>query len=94
MLDTTFEITKLIKKWPKFLDEIKAGSPGIRMLCPTRWTMRAETLESISENYRALQLTWDAAKEVANNSELRARITGVANLPDLWKRLIFSSVSN
>ena len=60
------------------MDEIKAGSPRIRMLCPTRWTVRAETLELISENYHALQLTWDAAKEVANDSELRAHITGLA----------------
>lgn len=47
-LDTTYEITKLIKKSPKrevifkkFKDDITAGSPGIRTLCPTRWTVRA-----------------------------------------------------
>ena len=80
------EITKLIKKSPKrevifkkFADDIKAGSPGIRTLCPTRWTVRAEALTSISENYQALQSTWEAAKQATKDSEMRARITGVAS---------------
>ena len=85
-LDTTLEITKLIKQSPKrevifkkFADDIKAGSPGIRTLCPTRWTVRAEALTSISENYQALQSTWEAAKQATKDSEMRARITGVAS---------------
>ena len=36
-------------------DEISGDAvPGIRLLCPTRWTVRAEAFSSISENYRAL----------------------------------------
>ena len=84
-LDTTYEITKLIKKSPKrevifkkFAEDIKAGSPGIRMLCPTRWTVRAEALTSICENYQALQSTWEAARQATKDTEARARITGVA----------------
>ncbi len=46
-LDTVYEITKLIKKSPKrdevifkkIQDDVKVGSPGIHMLCPTRWTV-------------------------------------------------------
>ena len=63
-LDTVYEITKLIKKSPKrktifkkVKEDVTTGSPGIRILCPTRWTVRAEALSSISENYEALQLT-------------------------------------
>ena len=41
----------------------------------TRWTVRAEVLTSISENYQALQSTWEAARQA---TEARARITGVA----------------
>ena len=44
-LETVYEITKLIKKSPKrdvlfqkFKDDVTPGSPGICMLCPTRWT--------------------------------------------------------
>lgn len=60
-LNTTYEITKLIKKSPKcetifrkLAEEIQVGSPGIRTLCPTHWTVRAEALASISENYQVL----------------------------------------
>lgn len=85
-LETVYEITKLIKKSPKrqsifknikSLEEISTGSIGIRILCPTRWTVRAEALASIAENYDTLQLTWDAAKDATKDSEMRARIGGV-----------------
>ena len=86
-LETVHEITKLIKKFPKResifkaiknLDEIiTTGSIGIRLLCPTRWTVRAGALTSIAENYNTLQLTWDAAKDATRDSEMRARIRGI-----------------
>ena len=48
-LDTTHEITKLIKKSPrrdrcfeKIKNEMAPDSAGIRMLCPTRWTVKAD----------------------------------------------------
>ena len=84
-LDTVYGITKLIKKSPKrealfkkVKDDVTMGSPGIRILCPTRWTVRAEALSSISENYEALQLTWDEAMEATRDTEMRARIGGVS----------------
>ena len=82
VLDTVYEIAKLIKKSPKrdkkYKDDIGVGSLGIRMLCPTRWTVRAETLASIAENYQALQLTWDTASDAVRDTEMRARTGGVA----------------
>lgn len=85
VLDTVYEITKLIKKSPKrdsifkkYKDEISTDSPGIRILCPTRWTVRAEALASIAENYKALQLTWGTARDAVRDTEMRARIRGVA----------------
>ncbi len=30
------------------------GSPGVRVLCPTRWTVRADSLASVIENYDVL----------------------------------------
>ena len=84
-LDTVYEITKLIKKSPKrdilfnkLKEEITTGSPGIRVLCPTRWTVCGEALTSIAENYQALQATWSAASDETRDSEMRARIGGVA----------------
>ena len=91
-LDTTYEITKLIKKSPKrevilkkIADEIKVGYPGIRTLCPTRWTVRAKALASISENYQALQSTWEAAIGATKDTEMRARITGVASMMEKYQ---------
>ena len=67
-IDIVYEITKIIKKHPKRevifnkFKDVSAGSPGFRILCPTRWTVRAETLTPISDNNVALQKTWDSAK--------------------------------
>ena len=76
-LDTVYEITKLIKRSPKrdmknIKDDFAMESPGIRILCP-----RAESM-AISENYGALQSTWEAAREATRDAEARARIGGVA----------------
>ena len=45
-LDITYEMTKLIKYSPKrdamfnkLKDELQPECPGIRVLCPTRWTV-------------------------------------------------------
>ena len=60
-MDVTFEISKLIKYSPKrdamFLklkSELSPDSPGFRVLCPTRWTVRADSLHSVLDNYTAL----------------------------------------
>ena len=60
-LETTGEITKLIKKSPRrdaCFERLKAetapSTPGIRMRCPTRWTVRAHALHSILQNYHVL----------------------------------------
>ena len=59
-------------------NDIALDSPGIRLLCPTRWTVRAEAFTSISENNEALMEKWAEAKQINNDSEMRARIGGVA----------------
>ena len=60
-LDITYELTKLIKKSPRreaCLSNIKhdfsQATPGVRVLCPTRWTVKADSLQSIIDNYEAL----------------------------------------
>ena len=69
-LETTHEITKLIKFSPRreaIFRDLKAESDfasknraaGIRVLCPTRWTVRADSLLSILSNYSVLLSTWD-----------------------------------
>ena len=84
-LDSTHEITKLIKLSPRreaifrgVKQSVTPESAGMRLLCPTRWTVRADALKSVLDNYTALQETWEEALEVAKDTETRARILGVA----------------
>ena len=83
-LDVALEICKLLKYSPrrdaifhKIHQELTPQAPGIRNLCPTRWTVCALSLESIRVNYSALEATWDEALEVCSQSEVKARINGV-----------------
>ncbi len=48
------------------------------MLCPTRWTVQAEALSSIAENYGELEMTWDAAMNETWDTEMKAHIRGVS----------------
>ena len=61
-LDTTSEISKLLKFSPKrdrMFEKLKAKlapeTPGFRVLCPIRWTVRAALLQSVIDNWIPLQ---------------------------------------
>ena len=86
-LEVTHEVTKLIKYSPcheTIFQEIKPThdlghhTPGIRVLCPTRWTVSANALASILSNYEVLLSTWDEAVDVVADTESKARINGVS----------------
>ena len=84
-LDTTHEITKLIKKSPardaifkRLKEEMGSDSPGIRVLCPTRWTVRADALKSIIDNFNVLLELWAESLERVKDTKMKARIQGVA----------------
>ena len=85
-LDTSWELVKLIKFSPKreaMLRELKeqtgSDAPGVRTLCPTRWTVRAGSLASIVANYDNIQLLWETAVCATSDTEMKARIQGVAS---------------
>lgn len=85
-LDITYEMSKLIKyspKWDamfsKLKDELQPECPGIRVLCPTRWTVRTDSLKSVLDNYTVLQCLWEEAELVAKESDIRARLIGVGS---------------
>ncbi len=85
-LDTTHEITKLIKKSPrrdtlfeKLKSELAPDTPGVRVLCPTRWTVRADSLKSILDNFEVLQELWEEAIDLVKDTEMKARLNGVAS---------------
>ena len=80
MLDTVQEITKLVKYSPRrqalLKEEIAPGCPGIRVLCLTRWTVKANSLNSIIDNYGVLQDLWEVAVMVVHGTEVIARVKG------------------
>lgn len=85
-LDTAYEIVKLVKKSPrrdatlqKIKQEMPESSPGIRVLCPTRWTVRADALQSIISNYEVLQRLWLESLDFVKETEMKCRIQGVAS---------------
>ena len=83
-LDVMAEISKLIKKSPKrdalfqkLKTELTPDTPGFRVLCPTRWTVRATSLQSVLDNFEVLLGVWEEAQSAQLESEMRARIVGV-----------------
>ena len=55
-LNTVHEITKLVKYSPRreslfnaIKDDLAPGNTGIRIFCPTRWTVRADSMEYSEE---------------------------------------------
>ena len=80
-LETTYEITKLVKYSPRrgqLLDETKddiaPGTAGVRVLCPTRWTVPAGSMLSIIQNCSVPNELWNKACNVVGDTETIARI--------------------
>ena len=87
VFDTVYEITKLLKyssKRDAIVDKIKKeiapGMPGFRALCPTRWTVRGDSFESIIDNYDVLRQTWEESLEEGKlDTGVKARIIGISS---------------
>ena len=80
-----FEMSKLIKHSPKrdalftkLKKELQPELPGMRVLCPTRWTVRADSLKSVLDNYLVLQELWEEAEKTTKDSDITARVICVA----------------
>ena len=59
--DTTFEISKLVEfslkcdsRFENLKQELAPHSTGLRVLCPSRWSVRAESLQSVLDGYTVL----------------------------------------
>ena len=68
-------------------EEIGSDAPGVRTLCPTRWTVRAESLASIAANYSNIQMLWEAALHATSDTEMKARIQGIESQMQSFKFL-------
>lgn len=83
-LDVVTKISKLIKKSPKWdscfeklKSELAPETPGFRVLCRTRWTVRAASLTSVTDNYKVLMGVWEEAQSGHLDGEKKAHIIGV-----------------
>ena len=61
----------------KLKEEMAPGTPGVRALCPTRWTVGAISLKSVLGNYILLMESWEDCLEEKLDSETKSRIKGV-----------------
>ena len=84
-LDSSQEIIKLVKFSPRrdsvfqaIKSTLSENTPGVRVLCPTRWTVKADALRSILDNYPALTQLWTEAMDFIKDTEMRSRIRDVA----------------
>ena len=86
VLSMAFELSKLLKYsskrnaiYQKIKNELAPSEPGFRTLCPTRWTVRADSLASIRANYSVLQNSLESFSQMARGDmENTARIQGIA----------------
>ena len=97
-LDALFGVSILIKYSPRrdsTLENLKKAMAsetiGFRVLCPTRWTIRANSLRSVLCNYSVLQELWEVSKGHTNDPAIRNRIIGVES--QLKTFSYFNSVS-
>ena len=95
-MSTSHEAIKLIKYSPRregIFRRVKENIPGdsgrigVRTMCPTRWTIKADALGSIITNYPALQSTWDEAENVVHDTKMKARIHGVSAQMKMFRYL-------
>jgi len=82
--ETTREICKLVKKSPQRETKLKSlrntaenKAKTIHDFCPTRWTVRGETLASVLNNFNELMDLWEWSLSVVKDTEMKARISGV-----------------
>lgn len=93
-LDTCYELVKLVKFSPKreailnlIKEEIDSDAPSIRTICPTRWTVRGESLASIIANYTELQSLWERALLSTSDTDMKARIRGIESQMEKFRFL-------
>ena len=51
----------------------------LKILCPTRWTVRAASLRATLKHYGILMKLWRWAQDNVSDSDMKARIIGVQN---------------
>lgn len=61
----------------KLKRDLAPDCPGFRVLCPTRWTVRGDSLKSVIDNYAVLQEEFNLCLESYLEPDVKSRIIGV-----------------
>ena len=98
-LSITTEISSIIrslpKRWAQFRhlqDELNPGTPGLKPLCPTRWTVRTESLHAVIKNYSLIIKELDVISEEAKGDSARKSL-GIVALMDKFSTYFGLKVS-
>ena len=92
--DTIKEVCNLVKKSPKrdthlkmLRDLTENENKSVHAFCPTRWTIRGESCQSMIENYGELMELWLWSLDNVKDTEMKARIRGVQSYTGEFKFL-------
>ena len=84
-LSIATEISSIIRSSPKRLaqfhhlqNELNPGTPELKPLCPTRWTVRTESLHAVIKNYSVIMKELDVISEEAKGDSSRKSLGVVA----------------
>ena len=98
-LSITTEISSIIrsspKRWAQFRhlqDELNPGTPGLKPLCPTHWTVRTESLHAVIKNYSIIMKELDVISEEAKGDSARKSL-GIVALMDKFSTYFGLKVS-
>ena len=69
----------------KIQKDISLEYPEFTVPCPTRWTVRVESMKSILDNWVALQQFWDESLDENLEPEIKGRTIGVKSLVNTYK---------
>lgn len=94
-LDVVLELSKLFKYSAKkkamllkLKQELAPGNPGVKPLCPTRWTVRAESLQSVITNYNVIMTVLEKImEEYKGNFEACCQARGVLTTMETFQFL-------
>ena len=93
-LDIAYEICKLVKLSPKreaklesIKEQIGDTTPSLRTFSHTRWTVRANSIKSILDNYTVLTETFEQDIEDSKSMplEMKSRIQGIISSMETFK---------
>ena len=58
----------------KLKEQLAPTTPGFRTLCPTCWTVRAASLQSVADNWTVLQELWEECLATKLKPDIKGRV--------------------